>query len=308
MKKSALVAGGAGFIGSHLVDHLTKRDYTVTVIDNLVTGQRKNIHHLLSNGVRLLEADINEPLNLSEKFDEIYNLASPASPVDFDTMPMFILKTGVDGHRNLLDKAKADGSRILFASTSEVYGDPLKHPQDESYFGNVNCRGPRACYDEAKRVGETLTMIYQKHHQVDTRTVRIFNTYGPRMRLDDGRIVPNFFKQALAGEPLTIHGDGEQTRSFCYVSDLVEGIFLTMQSDCTEPINLGSVFEFKVKDFASQVLKLTRSRSSLEFLPARQDDPLQRRPDISRAETLLGWSPKVALEDGLLKTLEYFSN
>ncbi len=304
-----LVAGGAGFIGSHLCEKLLKVGHDVTVVDNLVTGRKKNIAHLPA--IHFVEANINDSQTfslpaLSVQFDQIYNLASPASPVDFPKMPIFILETATHGHKNLLELAKRCGARILFASSSEVYGDAEIHPQIESYFGNVNSFGLRSCYDEAKRVGEALSLGYKKEHKVAIRIARIFNTYGPRMRPSDGRIIPNFFSQALKGSALSIFGDGNQTRSFCYVSDLVDGLALLMQSDVETPINLGNPIERSVLEIAKQIKTLTSSASSLEFLPLGENDPKQRRPDISKARELLKYDPRVDLETGLGNSLTYF--
>ncbi len=309
--KKVLVAGGAGFVASHLCQRLLKNSYDVTVIDNLVTGQRKNIERLVKLGVHFVEANINEPASylkpeLQVKFDQIYNMASPASPVDFPRIPIFILETATHGHKNLLQLADKNSARILFASSSEVYGEAEVHPQVETYFGNVNSFGLRSCYDEAKRVGEALSLAYKKEHQVSIAIARIFNTYGPNMRASDGRIIPNFFSQALAGEPLTIFGDGSQTRSFCYVTDLVEGLFLLMESHIETPTNLGNPIERRVLDIAEQIKKLTQSQSVLKFSPLGENDPKQRRPDISKAQRELGYAPKVDLETGLAHCLEYF--
>jgi dTDP-glucose 4,6-dehydratase len=311
MKPHALVAGGAGFIGSHLVDLLLEKNYSVTVIDNFVTGRKQNLEHI-KNSIRLIELDINElpsaPFELTEPIDEIYNLASPASPVDFSKMPSFILQTAAVGHRNLLQLALKKKSSILFASTSEVYGDPLQHPQTEAYFGNVNPIGLRGCYDEAKRFGEALTMAYHRQFGVKTRIARIFNTYGERMRPDDGRIIPNFFVQALQGQTLSVYGDGKQTRSFCYVRDLVEGLYLLMQSSELRPVNIGNPLEKQVVEMALIIQKLAGHQTEVAHLPLSENDPLQRKPDISRAAEVLGWKPKVSLEEGLQKTLLYFKS
>lgn len=299
-----LVAGGAGFVGSHLVDLLLEKNYEVTVIDNCITGHKKNLAHI--KDIRLIEKDIREPMKFDQKFDQIYNLASPASPIDFEKIPMFIMETASLGHKNLLDVAKDTGARIFFASTSEVYGDPEVHPQHEDYRGNVSCLGPRSCYDEAKRYGESLTMIYSRTYGVDTRIVRIFNTYGPRMRPEDGRVIPNFFSQALAKKPLTIYGDGTQTRSLCYVRDEVEGLYKLMESKETRPVNVGNPKELTILELAETINKLLGNNAGVEFKPLPTDDPQRRRPDITRAKEVLNWEPKVTLADGLQHTFKYF--
>ncbi len=309
--KKALVAGGSGFVGSHLVDLLLSKNYDVTVVDSLVTGRAQNLDAGRARGVRIIDTDIRDAARLQAaigdvRFDEIYNLASPASPIDFATMPILILETGSIGHRNLLDLARAHSARILFASSSEVYGDAEVHPQHEGYFGNVNTVGHRSCYDEAKRFGESLTLSYQIEHGVEGRIVRIFNTYGPRMRPDDGRIIPNFFIQALQGQALTIYGDGSQTRSFCFVSDQVAGQYALMQSDEKRPVNVGNPIERSVLEIASAINKLTGNTASIRHLPLPENDPKLRRPDISRAKSSTGWSPVVPLEEGLRSCLDYF--
>lgn len=313
IKKRALVAGGAGFIPSHLCDALIKKGYEVTAIDNLVTGRKTNLDLALKNGLEFIQADINEVeilkhSQLQKKFDYIYNMASPASPVDFGVMPDFILKTSSHGHRHLLEIAKRDSAHILFASSSEVYGDAEVHPQHEGYFGNVNCFGYRSCYDEAKRFGESLSYAYQKQHGVQTRIARIFNTYGPRMRPTDGRIIPNFFSQALQNKNFTIFGDGKQTRSFCYVSDLVDGLILLCESSVSTPTNIGNPIEHTVLEMAEKIKALTKSPSEVQFLPLGENDPKVRRPDISKAQKELGYQPKVSLADGLAHSFEYFKN
>ena len=307
MSKHAVVAGGSGFIGSHLVDLLLSKKYQVTVLDNFVTGRADNLSHV-ANDIRLVNIDINEFVDIPGHVDEIYNLASPASPIDFKRMPTFILNTAAIGHQNLLACAAKKEARILFASTSEVYGDPLVHPQHEGYYGNVNPIGARGCYDEAKRFGEAITMAYHRFHQVDTRIARIFNTYGERMRPNDGRIIPNFFIQALQKQSLSVYGDGKQTRSFCYVKDLCEGIYALMQSEELRPVNIGNPLERTVKEMAEEINELTGNKAPLRFLPLPENDPLQRKPDISRAKESLGWEPKTSLEDGLELTLEYFED
>ncbi len=305
--KTALIAGGAGFVGSHLCEYLLARDYKVYAIDCLITGRRQNIEHLLHNPhFNWLEHNIITPLFMNVKCDEIYNLASPASPIDFERIPDFILKTNSIGHMNLLEWAKTNSAKILFASTSEVYGDPEVHPQVETYFGNVNCVGPRGCYDEAKRFGEALTMAWKNRYSVDTRIVRIFNTYGPRMRPEDGRVIPNFFMQALAKKPLTIYGDGSQTRSLCYVTDLVDGLYKLMQSSVTTPTNIGNPSELTILELAKTVAEVCDSPFETEVRPLPTNDPLKRKPDITKARAELNWEPKVSLKDGLAETLKYF--
>lgn len=305
--KTAIVAGAAGFIGSHLCDFLIAKGYKVVGLDNFVTGRRKNLEHLSDNkNFSFHECDITEPLPSLTAADEIYNMASPASPVDFLKIPTFILKTAAIGQQNLLELAKKTKARILFASTSEVYGDPLQHPQVESYWGNVNPIGTRGCYDEAKRYGEALTMAYRRESQVNTCIVRIFNTYGTRMRPEDGRVIPNFFMQALNKQGLTIYGSGKQTRSLCYVSDLVEGIYAVMQSSEHQPINVGNPKELTILEMAAVINTLTSNTAPHVFKELPPDDPQQRRPDITRAQNLLKWAPRVELMEGLGKTLEYF--
>ncbi len=298
-----LVAGGAGFIGSHLVDALLKEGHQVDILDNFVTGRRENIAHL--NGVEVIEMDISEKVP-DKKYDRIYNLASPASPVDFAKIPIEILLVGSYGHKNLLDLAEKTGARILFASTSEVYGDPQINPQHEDYFGNVNCRGARACYDEAKRFGEALTVNYQNHRNVDTRTIRIFNTYGPRMAPKDGRVIPNFFTQALKNNPLTVYGDGSQTRSLCYVSDMVAGFMTLMESEETRPVNIGNSVERTILEIGEMINKLTGNDAGFTYKDLPENDPKLRRPDTTRAKEVLGWEAKTSADVGLAKTLEYF--
>ena len=300
------MAGGAGFIGSHLVDRLLDQGHQVDVIDNLVTGRLANIEHLSGNkSFRFLEADITHG-PLDGQYDRIYNMASPASPVDFAKIPIEILMTGSLGQKNLLDLGAKCGARVLFASTSEVYGDPLVNPQPETYYGNVNCIGARACYDEAKRFGEALTYNYLRHRGVDTRVVRIFNTYGPRMSPHDGRVIPNFFTQALQGEPMTVYGDGSQTRSLCYVSDMVLGVVKLMESEVTVPVNVGNPIEMTVLEIGNMIKKVTGIDSPFSFHPLPENDPKQRRPDTARAQELLGWSAQVDPLVGLGKTWSYF--
>jgi dTDP-glucose 4,6-dehydratase len=303
----ALVSGAAGFIGSHLCDRLLERGWDVLGVDNFVTGARQNVRHLLSNQrFRLIEHDVSTALQVRGPLDAVLHLASPASPVDFPAIPIQIVKVGTLGTHNLLGLAKAKGARFLLASTSEVYGDPLVHPQPENYWGNVNPIGPRGCYDEAKRCAEAFTMAYHRAHGLDTRIVRIFNTFGPRMRLDDGRVIPNYFGQALKGEPLTVYGDGSQTRSLCYVDDLVAGILAVLDGPDPMPFNVGTQDEVTMLELAQLVKRLAGSGSDIVFHPLPEDDPRQRRPDTTRAESVLGWRPRVSMEDGLRRTLEYF--
>lgn len=307
--KTALVLGAAGFIGSHLVDFLLKNNYKVIGVDNFVTGRKKNIAHLETNkNFSFLEADITDTglINKWTQLDEIYNMASPASPVDFTIRPVFILQTAAVGQTNMLELAKKTKARVLFASTSEVYGDPLQHPQVETYWGNVNPIGIRGCYDEAKRFGEAITMAYHRLHGVNTAIARIFNTYGTRMRPEDGRVIPNFFSQAVKKQPLTIYGDGKQTRSLCYVSDLVEGIFALMQSGSHEPMNIGNPREMTILELADAIKKITGNTQDYVYQPLPSDDPKQRCPNIDKALSQLRWSPKVTLEEGLKQTLDYF--
>ena len=304
-----MVAGGAGFVGSHLCDLLLAAGHRVVAVDNLVTGRRENIAHLSGReDFDLIEQDIIRPFRFDGPLDFILDLASPASPVDFTRIPLEILLVGSYGVPHLLVLAREKGAGFLLASTSEVYGDPLVHPQPEDYRGNVNPVGPRSVYDESKRYAEALTMAYHRHRGVDTRIIRIFNTYGPRMRLDDGRVVPALIDQALHGRPLTVFGDGSQTRSFCYVSDLVEGIRLAMVSREHRPVNLGNPCEMSILEFARHIKKHTGSQSSIEHLPLPDDDPKVRRPDISRARESLGWEPRVSFEEGIKKTIDWFRN
>ena len=305
-----LVTGGAGFIGSHLCERLISEGNEVLCLDNFFTGRRENIFHLLDNPrFELLRHDVTEPILL--EVDQIYNLACPASPIHYQSNPVKTVKTNVMGTINMLGMAKRVRARILQASTSEVYGDPAVHPQTEDYWGNVNCIGPRSCYDEGKRVAETLMMDYHRQSGVDTRIVRIFNTYGTRMLQNDGRVVSNFIVQALRGEELTIYGDGSQTRSFCYVSDLVDGIIRLMNAegeDIHQPVNLGNPREFTMNELADEVGKALGNGVKVTHMPLPQDDPRQRKPNIERAKTLLGWQPKVQLAEGLKKTVEYFAS
>jgi dTDP-glucose 4,6-dehydratase len=303
----SVVTGGAGFLGSHLVDYLLGRGHKVVVVDNLVTGSVANIAHLAGNkNFRFIEQDVTEFLFLDTPVDYVWHFASPASPVDYLELPIQTLKVGSLGTHKALGLAMHKSARFLLASTSETYGDPLVHPQPESYWGNVNAIGPRGCYDESKRFAEALTMAYHREHGVETRIVRIFNTYGPRMRLHDGRVVPAFISQALENKPLTVFGRGQQTRSFCYCSDLIEGIYRLMMSGEDLPVNIGNPAELTVLEFARQIIASVGSRSRICFKPLPQDDPRQRRPDITRARTLLGWEPRVELKEGLVKTIEFF--
>lgn len=297
-----LVTGGAGFLGSHLVERLVADKHEVTVLDNLLTGSLENVPHV--ELVTFVHQDVQE--RVIGKFDQIYNLACPASPQAYQEAPINTMMINVVGARNVLWNAMYHKSRILQASTSEIYGDPLQHPQTEDYWGNVNPMGPRACYDEGKRAAETLCYDYHRQHKVDVRVARIFNTYGPRMAVDDGRVVSNFIVQALQGKPLTIYGNGRQTRSFCYVDDMVEGLIKLMNSNVVEPVNLGNPKEFEMLELAVAVKTLTGSKSEIAFRPLPTDDPTRRRPSIMRAMDQLKWSPRVDLQEGLIKTIEYF--
>jgi dTDP-glucose 4,6-dehydratase len=302
----ALVTGAAGFIGSHLTELLLDRGFSVVGMDNLLTGDLANIQHLTGRDFVFVRHDVTNYINLEGPLDWIFHFASPASPVDYLRVPIQTLKVGSLGTHNSLGLAKAKKARFLLASTSEVYGDPLVHPQREDYWGNVNPVGPRGVYDEAKRFAEAITMAYHRVHGVDTRIVRIFNTYGTFMRLDDGRAIPAFFSQALRGEDVTVFGDGSQTRSLCYVSDLVDGIFRLMASDLSDPVNIGNPQELTIRQLAEKVIALTGSRSRIVSRPLPVDDPKIRQPDITRARTLLGWEPRVTLDEGLPRTLAYF--
>ena len=303
-----VVSGGAGFVGSHMCDRLLAEGHTVVVLDNLITGSRQNIAHLEANSAFTFHhQDIAEPFTIEGQVDAVINMASPASPKDYLEYPIETLDVGSFGTRNMLELAKRHHARFLLTSTSECYGDPHVHPQVETYWGNVNPVGPRSCYDEAKRFAEALTMAYHRKHGVRTTIARIFNTYGPRMKLNDGRIVPAFVDQALRGLPMTIFGDGTQTRSFCYVSDLVDGLYRLLLSEERYPVNLGNPREMTVREFADAIQQITKSSLPLQFCPLPEDDPKQRRPDITKAETVLGWHPKVSLEEGLKLTLHYFA-
>lgn len=306
MNMRALVTGGAGFLGSHLCDLLLSKEYEVLCVDNLITGNEQNIAHIKTNNFSFIKHDVTKPLYIEGKVDFIFHLASPASPIDYLELPIQTLKVGALGTHNMLGLAKEKGARFLLASTSEVYGDPLVNPQSEEYWGNVNPIGPRGVYDEAKRYAEAITMAYHRYHGIDTRIVRIFNTYGPRMRLNDGRVVPNFIGQALRGEDITVYGDGSQTRSFCYVSDEIEGICRLMMSDYTLPMNVGNPEEHTILEFAQIIIRITGSRSKIAFKELPVDDPKQRRPDITKARKLLGWEPQVRLDAGLKETIKYF--
>ena len=305
-----VITGGAGFLGSHLSDRCLAEGHEVVAVDNFITGSRDNVAHILSSQqaskFSLLEQNISDGIAVDGAVDFIFHLASPASPVDYAELPIETLKVGAMGTHNALGLAKAKGAGLLLASTSEVYGDPLVHPQTEEYWGNVNSIGPRSCYDEAKRFAEAIVMAYHRQHGIDTKIVRIFNTYGPRMRLNDGRVVPNFIKQALTNEPITVFGDGSQTRSFCYCDDLLAGIYKLGMSQEHLPVNIGNPSEFTMLEFAHQVKELTGSKSEIEFRELPTDDPKQRKPDISKAKRLLDWEPKIELSQGLLPTVEYF--
>lgn len=303
----SVVTGGAGFLGSHLADRLLQEGHQVLGIDNLITGNERNLGHLNGNtNFRFLRHDVTQFIAVEGTVDYVFHFASPASPIDYLELPIQTLKVGSLGTHNALGLAKAKRAKFLLASTSECYGDPLVHPQKEDYWGNVNPIGPRGVYDEAKRFAEAMTMAYHRYHKVDTKIVRIFNTYGPRMRLRDGRVVPAFIGQALKGEPLTVFGDGSQTRSFCYVSDLIDGIYRLSQSNVHEPVNIGNPLELTIQEFAERILRLTGAQSKIIRKPLPEDDPKQRQPDIGRAKKLLGWEPKVALEDGLRETIRWF--
>jgi dTDP-glucose 4,6-dehydratase len=303
---TCLVTGGAGFLGSHLCDELLARGNRVICVDNLETGSLGNIAHIRDPLFRALNVDIIDSYFVDEPVDAVYHLASPASPIDYQRLPLHTLKVGSYGTHHTLGLAKAHRARFLLASTSEVYGDPAEHPQRESYWGHVNPIGPRGVYDEAKRYAEALTMAYHRQQGVDTAIVRIFNTYGPRMRPHDGRAIPTFCRQALAGQPITVFGDGSQTRSFCFVSDLIRGLIALMESGYHEPVNIGNPDEFTILECAKRVLAITGSGSKIRYADLPQDDPKQRRPDITKARTLLRWEPKVKLDDGLRMSLDYF--
>jgi dTDP-glucose 4,6-dehydratase len=303
----ALVTGGAGFLGSHLCDYLLDRDFEVICMDNLITGDMSNVEHLFHNTrFSFVKYDVTNYIHVEGDIDFIFHFASPASPIDYLELPIQTLKVGSLGTHKALGLAKEKKATFLLASTSEVYGDPLEHPQNEGYWGNVNPVGPRGVYDEAKRFAEAMTMAYHRYHGVSTRIVRIFNTYGPRMRLNDGRALPAFMSQALAGKPVTVFGDGRQTRSFCYVADLIRGIYLLANSQENDPVNIGNPFELTILDFAKKVVELTGSKSEITYKPIPEDDPKVRQPDITRAKEILKWEPEVKLDEGLGRTLEYF--
>ena len=301
-----LVTGGAGFLGSHLCEYLVNKEHEVICMDNLITGSKQNISGIKSGNFHFVNHNVSEFIDLDGDLDYILHFASPASPIDYLELPIQTLKVGALGTHNALGLAKAKNATILLASTSEVYGDPLVHPQPEGYWGNVNPIGPRGVYDEAKRFAEAITMAYHRTHGVNTKIVRIFNTYGPRMRIKDGRAIPNFLKQALTGEDLTIYGNGSQTRSFCYVSDLVEGIYRLLMSDQHEPVNIGNPIEMTIQQMADKILQATQSKSKIVQVPLPEDDPKTRQPNITLAKKLLDWEPKVSLDEGLESTLEYF--
>lgn len=306
-KKRILITGAAGFLGSHLCDRFIREGYEVIAMDNLITGTLKNLEHLFPlSEFHFYHHDVSKFVHVPGPLDYILHFASPASPIDYLKMPIQTLKVSSLGTHNLLGLARVKSARILVASTSEVYGDPLVHPQPETYWGNVNPVGPRGVYDEAKRFMESMTMAYHHFHQLDTRIVRIFNTYGPRMRLHDGRALPSFMTQALQGDDITVYGDGSQTRSFCYVDDLIEGIYRLLLSDHSQPVNIGNPDEISLIQFAQEILDITGSSSRIRFEPLPQDDPKQRQPDISQAEKLLDWKPKTQRREGLIKTLDYF--
>ncbi|PWJ60532.1 dTDP-glucose 4,6-dehydratase [Dyadobacter jejuensis] len=307
--KRVLITGAAGFLGSHLCERFLKEGMYVIGMDNLITGDMRNIEHLMPNpNFEFYHHDVTKYVHVPGELDYIMHFASPASPIDYLKIPIQTLKVGAMGTHNLLGLARVKKARFIIASTSEVYGDPLVHPQTEDYWGHVNPIGPRGCYDEAKRYQEAITMAYHRYHGIETRIVRIFNTYGPRMRLNDGRVLPAFIGQALRGEDLTVFGDGSQTRSFCYVDDLVEGIYRLLLSDYALPVNIGNPAEITIKEFAEEIIKLTGTEQKVIYKPLPQDDPKQRQPDITKAQEILGWEPKVLREEGLKITYDYFRN
>ena len=301
-----LVTGGAGFLGSHLCEYFLDKGHEVVCMDNLITGSKDNISAIKSDKFQFIEHNVSEYIELEGELDYILHFASPASPIDYLELPIQTLKVGALGTHNALGLAKAKNAVLLLASTSEVYGDPLVHPQPEDYWGNVNPIGPRGVYDEAKRFAEAITMAYHRTHGINTKIIRIFNTYGPRMRVNDGRAIPNFLKQALAGKDISVYGEGSQTRSFCYVSDLVEGIYRLLLSDQNYPINIGNPSEMTIKEMADKILQATNSTSKITYVPLPEDDPKVRQPDITRAKKHLNWEPKVKLDEGLKSTLKYF--
>ncbi|SMG43596.1 UDP-glucuronic acid decarboxylase family protein [Arenibacter troitsensis] len=305
--KKVLITGAAGFLGSHLCDRMIKEGFYVIAMDNLITGDLKNIEHLFPlEQFEFQHHDVTKFVHIPGDLDYILHFASPASPIDYLKIPIQTLKVGALGTHNLLGLAKEKKARILIASTSEIYGDPLVHPQTEEYYGNVNTIGPRGVYDEAKRFQESITMAYHRFHGVETRIVRIFNTYGPRMRLNDGRVIPAFMGQALRGEDLTVFGDGSQTRSFCFVDDEIEGIYRLLMSDYSLPVNIGNPHEITIKEFAEEIINLTGTDQKIIYKPLPQDDPMQRQPDISKAKEILGWEPKVSRQEGMKKTWDFF--
>ena len=307
LKPTSVITGGSGFLGSHLIDRLLKEGHRVIAIDNLITGNVANIEHLAGNpDFKFIRHDVTEYIFVPGKVDYVWHFASPASPIDYLKIPIPTLKVGSLGTHNALGLAREKGAAFLLASTSECYGDPLIHPQTEDYWGNVNPIGPRGVYDEAKRFAEAITMAYHRFHQMNTHIVRIFNTYGPRMRLNDGRVVPAFIGQALTGEPMTIFGDGTQTRSFCFVSDLIDGIFRLMMSDFHEPVNIGNPREMTIREFGEEIRRITGTKSQIEHKPLPVDDPKVRQPDITRARKVLGWEPKVDFDKGIRETIEFF--
>jgi len=309
VQKRILITGGTGFLGSHLCDRLIKEGFFVICIDNLITGNIENIRHLLSDkNFLFIRQDVTKYIDIKGRIDYVLHFASPASPKDYLEFPIQTLKVGSLGAHNTLGLAKEKRAKYMLASTSEVYGDPLVHPQREDYYGNVNCIGPRGVYDESKRFAEAITLAYHRVHKIDTKIIRIFNCYGPRMRLNDGRVMPNFIYQALNNKPITVYGNGKQTRSFCYLDDMIEGIFRLMNSKINEPINLGNPEEFKILELAKMIKDLTSSKSKIIFKSLPEGDPKQRRPDISKAKRLLKWQPKINLEEGLKKTIEWFKN
>ena len=309
MSKTALITGGAGFLGSHLCDKFLKEGYKVICMDNLITGAMSNISHLEKDpNFRFVNHDVSKYIDIKEDIDIVLHFASPASPIDYLNYPIQTLKVGSLGTHNALGVAKDKKAKFLIASTSEIYGDPKIHPQPETYYGHVNCIGPRGVYDEAKRFAEAITMAYHKTHGLDTRIVRIFNTYGPRIRKQDGRAIPNFVNQALKNEPITVYGRGSQTRSFCFVSELVEGIYLLSASDIHDPVNIGNPKEFTITELAKMILKLTKSKSKIVYKPLPMDDPKVRQPDITKAKKLLKWKPSIELEEGLRETIKWFAD